>query len=151
MWGYHPSDGVEIESVIAQGRQDQLATAGANGDRKEGKGAFAGDAFGTGTEENTRSKINNFAGAEADEDFVGANVETSGENLTKTLAAPIGVPVGFAESAARGFHGFGRGTEGIFVGSELDGVDFEVLFDFFDGLSRDVGRQALNIIGDEFF
>ena len=67
------------------------------------------------------------------------------------LAATVGIPVGFAESAAGGFHGLGRRPERIFVGSELDGVDFELLLDFFDGLARDVGGETLNVIGDELF
>jgi hypothetical protein len=67
------------------------------------------------------------------------------------LAASIGIPVGFAESTASGFHGFGRRAQRIFVGSEFDGVDFEFLLDFFDGLARDVGREALDVFRNEFF
>ena len=52
---------------------------------------------------------------------------------------------------ASGFHSFGRGTEWIFVGSQFDGVNFEILFDLFDGLTRNIGRESLDVIGDEFF
>ena len=118
---------------------------------EESEGALAGDAFEAGAKENAGGEIDNFAGAEADENFFEADIVARGEDFTETLAAAIGIPVGFAESAASGFHGFGRGAEGIFVGSQFDGVNFEILFDFFDGLARNVGREALDVIGDEFF
>ena len=44
-----------------------------------------------------------------------------------------------------------RRAEWIFVGGEFDGVDLEVLLDFFDGLAGNVGGKTLDVIGDEFF
>jgi hypothetical protein len=143
--------GVEVEGEILHRNLDEVATTGANGDREESEGAFTGDAIEAGTKKNARSEVNDLAGTEADKDFFGANVEAIGEDLAETLAAAIGIPVGFAKSAASGSHGLRGGPERIFVGSEFDGVDLEVLLDFFDGLAGHVGGEALDVIGDKFF
>ena len=145
------SDGAEIEREVAHGRLNEFAAAGANGDGKESEGTFTGDAFEAGAKENARSQIDDFAGAEADEDFLGTDGKTRGENFAKTLAAAVGIPVGFTESTDRGIHGFGGRAERIFVGSELDGVDLEVLLNFLNGLAGNVGGKTLDVVGDEFF
>ena len=144
-------DGIEIEGEILHAGLNELAAAGANGDGKEGEGAFAGNAFEAGTKKNAGGEVDNFAGAETDEDLLRLHGESGGKDFAEMLAATVGIPVGFAESAASGFHGFRRGAERIFVGSELDGVNLEVLLDFFDGLAGNVGGEALDVIGDEFF
>ena len=143
--------GVEVEAEIFHRGLDEVAATGANGDGEESEGTFAGDAIETGTKKNARSEVDDLARTEADEDFFGANVEAIGKHLAETLAAAIGIPVGFAKSVASGFHGLRGGPERIFVGSEFDGVDLEVLLDFFDGLAGHVGREPLDVIGDEFF
>jgi len=145
------SDGAEMEGEVAHGRLNEFAAAGANGDGKESEGTFTGDAFEAGAKKNARSQVDDFAGAEADEDFLGTDGETRGEDFTKTLAATVGIPVGFTESMARGIHGFGRRAERIFVGSKLDGVDLEVLLNFLNGLAGNVGGKTLDVVGDEFF
>jgi hypothetical protein len=145
------SDGAEIEREVAHGRLNEFAAAGANGDGKESEGTFTGDAFEAGAKKNARSQVDDFAGAEADEDFLGTDGETRGEDFTKTLAAAVGIPVGFTESMARGIHGFGGRAERIFVGSELDGVDLEVLLNFLNGLAGNVGGKTLDVVRDEFF
>ena len=144
-------DGVEIEGVILHGSLDEIGAAGANGDGEEREGTFAGDAVKAGAEENAGGEVDDLTGAEADKNFFKTDVVAGGEDFAEMLAAAIGIPVGFAESAAGSFHGFGRGAERIFVGSEFDGVDLEFLLDFFDGLAGDVGGEALDVIGDEFF
>ena len=101
------SDGVEIEREVAHGRLNEFAAAGANGDGKESEGTFTGDAFEAGAKKNARSQVDDFAGAQANEDFLGTDGETRGEDFTKTLAAAIGIPVGFTKSTARGIHRFG--------------------------------------------
>lgn len=130
---------------------DELAATGANGDGEEGERAFAGNAFEAGTKKDAGSEVDDFAGAEADKDFFRADVMASGKDFAEMLAAAIGIPVGFAKSAARSFHGLGRRAERIFVGSEFDCVDLEILFDFCDGLAGHVGGEALDVIGDKLF
>jgi len=149
--GNRRGDGVKIEGVITHRRLDEMAAGSANGNGEERKGTFAGDALEAGAEESAGGEVDYFARAEADEDFFEAHIVAGGEDFTETLAATIGIPVGFAQGAASSFHGLGGGAEGIFVGSEFDGVDLEVLFDFLDGLARDIGREALDVIRDEFF
>jgi len=144
-------DGVEIESEILHAGLDEIAAAGANGDGEEGEGTFAGDALEAGAEEGARGEVDDFTGTEADEHFFGTDGETRSKNFAETFAAAVGIPVGFAECAASGFHGFGGGAERIFVGGEFDGVDFEFLLDFFDGPAGNVGGEALDVIGDELF
>ena len=74
-----------------------------------------------------------------------------GEDFAETLAAAVGIPVGFAERATSRFHGFRRGAERIFIGSEFDRMDLEILLDFFNGLAGNIGGEALDIVGDQFF
>jgi hypothetical protein len=145
------SNGIEIECEIAHGRLDEFATAGTNGDGEESEGALAGDAFKAGTKQNAGSEINDFAGAKADKDFLGADSEARGENFTEALAAAVGIPVGFTEGAARGVHRLRGRTQRIFVGGQLDGVDLEVLLDFLDGFPGYVRGKTLDVIRDEFF
>jgi len=144
-------DGVEIEGVVAHGGLREIAARSANSDGEKGEGTFAGDAVEAGAKENAGSEVDDLAGTEADENFLEADIVAGGEDFAESLAAAVGIPVGVAESAASGFHGFGRGAERIFVGSEFDGVNLEILFDFFDRLARNIGREALNVRRDEFF
>jgi hypothetical protein len=144
-------DGVEVKSVIAHRRQDEAAAAGANGDREKSEGTFAGDAVKTGAKKNAGGKVNDFAGAEADEDLFRADLMAGGKDFAETLASSVRIPVGFTEGAAGGFHRFWGGAEGVLVGGEFDGVDFEILLDFLDGPARNIGGKALNIIGDQLF
>ena len=145
------SDGVEIEGEVAHGRLGEIGAGGADGDGVQGEAACAGDAVEAGAKENAGSEIDNFGRAEADEDFVELDVIAGGEDFAEALAAAIGIPVGFAESMASGFHGFGRGAERIFVGSEFDGMNLEFLLDLFDGAAGNVGGKALDVGRDEFF
>ena len=144
-----PRDGVEVEGVVAHRCLDKRAAAGADSDGKQSKRAFARDANETGAEKNARGEVDYFAGAEAHEDLFKADIAASGQNFAEALAAAVGIPVGFAESATGGFHGFRRRAERIFVGSQFNGVDFEILLDFFDRFAGNVGREALNVIRDE--
>ena len=144
-------DGVQIEGVLLHRGLDELRAAGANRDGEKRERAFAGDAVEAGAKERAGSEIDDLAGAQADEDFFEANVIATSQNFTETFAAAVGIPVRFAESTARGLHGFGGGTQGILVGSEFDGVDFEFLLDFFDRLAGNIGREALDVIGDKLF
>ena len=142
---------VEIEGVIAHAGLRKAGAAGTHGDSEEGEAAFTGDAVQAGAEEHARGEIDDFAGAETDEDFFEADIIAGGEDFAETLAAAVGIPVGFTERAAGGFHSFGRGAERIFVGGEFHGVNLEVLLDFFNGLAGNVGGEALDVVGDEFF
>jgi hypothetical protein len=142
------SDGVKIESEILHAGLDELAATGANGDGEKCEGTFAGDALETGAQEDAGGEVDNFAGAQADENFLGADIVTRRKDFAKVLAAAIGIPVGFAECTAGGFHGLGRRAERVFVGSELNGMNLEILFDFFDGLAGNVSGEALDVVGD---
>jgi len=144
-------DGRKVEGKVLHAGLNEMAAAGANGDGEQRKRTLARDAFEAGTQENTRGKVNDFAGAEANKNFFGEDPETNGEDFPEALATAVGIPVGFAKGASGSFHGLRRGTERVFVGSKLDCVDLEILLDFFDGLARDVGREPLDVIGDEFF
>ena len=149
--GYGGGDGIEVERIIAHWRLDEMATAGANGNREKSEGALAGNAFKPGAQQSAGGEVDDFAGAETDEDFFETDVVAGCQDFAETLTATIGIPVGLAESATGGFHGLGGGAEGILVGSKLNGVNLEVLLDFFNGLARNVGREALDVIGNEFF
>ena len=145
------SDGVEIKRKIAHGRLGEIGACGADRDGVQGEAAFAGDAVEAGAKENAGSEVDDFRRAEADEDFLKMDMIAGGKDFAEALAAAVGIPVGFAESATGGFHGFGRGAEGVFVGSEFDGVNLEFLLDLFDGPAGDVGGEALDVGRDEFF
>ncbi len=151
MRGDGAGDGVEVEREIAHRGLNQFAATGTNSDGEECEGTFAGDAFQTGPQQNAGGKIDDFAGTEPNEYFLGANTETFSKNFAEAFAAAVGIPVGFAKSAASGLHSFGRRPQRIFVGGEFDGVDLKILLDFFDGFAGNVGRKALDVIGNEFF
>ena len=109
-------DGVQIEREILHARLDEFAATGADGDGEECEGSFAGDALEAGTQEDAGGQIDDFAGTEANENFFGFHGVAGGKNFTETFAAAVGIPVGFAKSAAGGFHGTGGRAERVFVG-----------------------------------
>ena len=145
------SDRIEIEGVIAKRRLDEISAAGPNSDRKQRERALAGNPVETGTKQHAGGEVDDLTGAQAHKHLLGAHIVAQGQHFTKTLAATIGIPVRFSQRPPRGFHSFGRRPERILVRSQLDRMDLQILFHFFDGLSRNIGREALNVIGDEFF
>jgi len=130
---------------------NEFAATGADGDGEECERSFAGDALEARAQEDAGGQIDDFARAEANENFFGFYGVAGGKNFAETFAAAVGIPVGFAQSAAGGFHGTRRRAERIFVGGELDGMNLEFLFHLFDRPAGHVGGKALDVIRDELF
>src|SRR6267154_151415 len=65
------------------------------------------------------------------------------------MRAAVRVTIGIGDGVFYCFNRFWRWADGIFVGGQLDGVNFQFALDFFDGTSGNVSGEAANVVRNQ--
>ena len=136
---------VKVVAVVLRGHGDELRAEQRGNDGIHRETILRDDHLCAGGQKRVADKFEHFIRAVAQDDVGRADAELGGEFLLEVEGIAVRVEIHFRQGLAHGGQGESGGTQGIFVGRELDDIvsrQAEFAGDFFDGSARLINWQV---------